>query len=249
MRYFLDLAYQGTAYNGWQSQLNAPSVQESVEKALSTLLRTPTEIVGSGRTDTGVHAEQQFAHFDMFEKEGENIDLPTLKHRLNGLLPFDIAIKHIQSVHDTAHARFDAVERSYEYRINTQKNPFLRGLAYLYRPALDLTLMNESAGKLLEYTDFQAFSKTGSNNKHFFCTLHRAEWVQTEVGYTFHITANRFLYGMVRALVGTLLEVGAGKLSSMDFEKILQSKNRQNAKRAAPPEGLFLTKVKYPYLS
>jgi tRNA pseudouridine38-40 synthase len=244
MRYFLDLAYKGTAYHGWQSQDNATSVQACVAKALSVVLRTDTPVMGSGRTDTGVHAEQQIAHFDSVEV----LDSYTFIAKINALLPYDIAIKALHQVADTAHARFDATERSYQYRITTYKSPFLRELAYHYRPTINLEKMNESASKLLLYQDFQAFSKTGSSNKHFLCHLKRAEWLPTPEGYTFHITANRFLYGMVRALVGTLLEVGVGKLSVADFEEILQSKNRQNAKRSAPPEGLFLTRIVYPYL-
>jgi tRNA pseudouridine38-40 synthase len=241
MRYFLDIAYKGTAYHGWQSQDNALSVQMFIEKALSTILRSEISIVGSGRTDTGVHAEQQIAHFD----SPIPLDERTYLLKINSLLPYDIAIKKLYEVSDEAHARFDATERSYEYRICTQKNPFLKDLAYFFRPVLDIAQMNEAASKLLQYNDFQSFSKTGSSQKHYLCQLKRAEWVETPVGYTFHITANRFLYGMVRALVGTLLEVGVGKMSVDEFENIIQSKNRQHAKRSAPPEGLFLTKVVY----
>lgn len=247
MRYFLEIAYKGTLYKGWQVQNNVPTVQGAIEKALSKLLGTPTELTGSGRTDTGVHATQQFAHFD-YPTAGKVWDKTEILHRLNVMVPHDITIQNVIEVHENAHARFDAIERSYEYRVYTRKSPFLRGLAYLFLPEVDLEAMNEAAGKLLAYEDFESFNKKGSDPKHFICNLQRAEWLRTEVGYTFHITANRFLYGMVRALVGTLLEVGAGKLSIADFETIIQRKNRQAAKRSAPPDGLFLSRVRYPYL-
>ncbi len=244
MRYFLDVSYKGTAYHGWQNQPNAISVQACVEKALSTLLRVSIQTVGSGRTDTGVHAEQQMVHFDTTIA----LDIDTYCLKINALLPFDIAVNQLHAVHDDAHARYDAIARSYEYRIVTHKSPFLQNLACLHRLPVDMQKMNEATALLLQYQDFEAFSKRGSSNKHFLCAIKKATWVQTAVGYTFYITANRFLYGMVRTLVGTLLEVGKGKLTVQDFQAIIESKDRTKAGKAAPPEGLFLTQVKYPYL-
>jgi tRNA pseudouridine38-40 synthase len=241
MRYFLDLSYRGTAYHGWQSQHNANGVQNVLDKALFQILREPICTTGSGRTDAGVHAEQQMVHFDT------NIILDNYTHllKINSVLPYDIAVRCIKAVAPTAHARYDAIARSYQYRITTVKNPFLQDLAYFYNVKLDLDLMNEGAQVLLNCEDFQSFSKTGSNNLHFLCQLMRAEWHRTSYGYVFHITANRFLYGMVRAIVGTLLELGQGKISLQRFEEIIQLKNRKFAGKAAPAHGLFLCEVRY----
>jgi len=244
MRYFLAISYKGTAYFGWQSQPNVKAVQFFVERALTTLLQVPTAVVASGRTDTGVHALQQMVHFD----SPFVLDIAVYLPKINVLLPFDIAANGLYAVHDEAHARFDATARSYEYRVITYKNPFLQHQSHLFRLPIHITNMNEAAGKLLHHKDFQAFTKTGSSNKDCICTVTSAAWIPTEVGYTFCITANRFLYGMVRALVGTLLDVGREKLSVADFEAIIQSKNRQKASASAPPEGLFLSVVRYPYI-
>lgn len=241
MRYFIELAYRGTAYHGWQVQPNAPSVQAEVNRALHTLLRYPVETVGSGRTDTGVHAEQQFVHLDT--------DVPLVNahvYPLNALLPKDIVVKGIFPVADAAHARFDAISRSYQYRILYHKNPFREGLFYLYYRSVSVSLLHEAAAVLPSYSDFQSFSKVHTEVDHFRCTLHEARWEESEHGLVFHVTANRFLRGMVRALVGTLLSVGEGKLSVTQFEEVIRSKDRKRAGRAVPPEGLFLTKVDYP---
>ncbi len=243
MRYFIEIAYQGTHYHGWQLQPNAHTIQAEIERVLQTLFAQKIEITASGRTDTGVHALQQFAHFDC--------DIPlnnyTHLHKINLLLPRDIVVKAIYQVQEEAHARFDATERAYVYYLSAQKNPFKQGL-YTYDHRLyNYDIMNQAAAILLNYHDFQSFSKVKTDVKTFNCTISKAKWVQEGDFYVFHITANRFLRGMVRAIVGTLLEVGKGRLNLKDFEMVIEHKDRQKAGRAAPPEGLFLSKVLYPY--
>jgi tRNA pseudouridine38-40 synthase len=243
MRYFIECSYQGTKYCGWQIQENANTVQAEIEKALSTLLKIPVTIMGSSRTDTGVHAVQQVAHFDI---ENDIQNLENLAYRLNKILPFDISIKRIYPVKDDYHCRFEATSRKYEYRISFLKNPFLRGLYYEFNQDLNIELMNESCQKLFQYHDFECFSKIKTDVKTFNCTIMEATWEKRENDMlVFHIKANRFLRGMVRAIVGTLLEIGAGKLSVEDFEQIILSKNRKKAGRAVPAEGLFLMEVNY----
>ncbi|MFN8355480.1 MAG: tRNA pseudouridine(38-40) synthase TruA [Spirosomataceae bacterium] len=242
MRFFIELAYNGTAYHGWQIQPQATTVQETIEKALSTLLRQPVEIVGSGRTDTGVHAEQQFAHFDTQDR----FDPVQLVYRLNKLLPPDIAIRQIVEVPAQLHARFDATYRKYEYRICRRKSPFLPNMAYFFERPLDVALMNQAAQKLLQYNDFQSFSLVNTQVYTFDCTITEAHWLTQGDMLVFHIKANRFLRGMVRAIVGTLLDVGLGKRPVATFDDIILAKDRRKAGQAAPPEGLFLTEVGYP---
>ena len=243
MRYFIELAYRGTRYHGWQVQPNAPSVQGQLNQALETILRHPVETVGSGRTDAGVHAARQFVH----------LDTPVALHndpylyRLNALLPPDISLRNIFPVADATHARYDALSRSYEYHIIGRKDPFRHGLSYCYHRTPDVALMNEAAARLLLHSAFQSFSKVQTDVNHFRCTLKQAYWAGDGDVLTFHVTANRFLRGMVRALVGTLLEVGEGKLSVDGFEDVIRSRDRGRAGRAVPPEGLFLTDVTYPF--
>lgn len=241
-RYFFEIAYKGTAYAGWQSQPNAIGVQQVVEEKLAILSRQALEIVGSGRTDTGVHCAQQFFHAD-FDFE---IDAETFKRKLNGLLPVDISIKNIFLVLPLSHARFDALSRSYEYRIANEKNPLLVGLVAHYFKPLDVEAMNEAAESLMGEHDFASFSKVNTDVKHFRCTITEAQWKQKDELLVFHISANRFLRGMVRAIVGTLLEVGNGKLTTSEFKEIVLAKDRKKAGMNAPPEGLFLTSVTYP---
>jgi tRNA pseudouridine38-40 synthase len=241
-RYFIELSYKGTQYHGWQVQLNAHTIQQEIQNALSTVLRDSVEIVGSGRTDTGVHARVQVAHFD----SEVHIDVNTLAYKLNSFLPYDIAIKHIKPVKADAHARFDATSRSYEYHITTSKNPFAKDLAYFFTAPLNLGLMNEAAACMLQHTDFESFSRVKTDVNTFNCTVFEARWEQTTDGVVFYISANRFLRGMVRAVTGTLLEVGRGNLTVEQFEKIILSKDRKKAGRALPPEGLYLTAVEYP---
>ncbi len=250
MRYFIELAYKGTNFIGWQRQVKGRSVQQTLEGALATILRQPIEVVGSSRTDTGVHASQQFAHFDL-----EKIipDPDKVVYRLNSLLASDLAIKAIFPVADDVHARFAATHRRYEYRIIRQKNPFFIHEAYIFRPDLDLEAMNAAAAFLLIHKDFESFSKVHTDVKTFLCDITQAEWQQKNVEtlhatslLTFTVQSNRFLRGMVRGLVGTLLEVGTKKRSIPDFEKIILAKNRQVAGPQAPAQGLFLVEVGYP---
>ncbi|WDO12553.1 tRNA pseudouridine(38-40) synthase TruA [Flavobacterium sp. WW92] len=244
MRYFIEFAYNGKNYHGWQQQPNAPSVQETLGKALSVLLRDTIEIMGAGRTDTGVHAKQMFAHFNV----ENSLDIDFLKAKLNSYLPKDIAIIHIHSVSDDAHARFDAVKRTYEYHINTIKDVFEEQHSWYFHQKLDIEKMNQAAKILFEFSDFQCFSKVNTDVKTFQCKIMEADWKQNDNKLIFTIAADRFLRNMVRAIVGTLVEVGIGKTSLEDFRKIIESKDRNQAGPSAPAHGLFLTKVEYPYI-
>ncbi|NVM64017.1 tRNA pseudouridine38-40 synthase [Mucilaginibacter sp. SG538B] len=251
-RYFIELAYNGTAYHGWQIQQNAVSVQELLNKALSTILRQPIETTGCGRTDTGVHAKEFFAHFDApLPPEGGVSALESTPFRgrggLNALLPPDIAIKNIIPVHADAHARFDATSRSYQYHVHFNKDPFLQGASWQLRDVPDINLMNQAAAIMMEYIDFSCFSKSNTQVKTNNCKITRAEWVKTENGIVFHITADRFLRNMVRAIVGTLMMIGREEISPESIREIIESKNRSNAGTSVPACGLYLTKVKYPY--
>lgn len=242
MRYFFEVSYVGTGYAGWQSQRNALGVQAVLEEALSTLFREPTAIVGSGRTDAGVHCAQQFFHADI----NRSIDPEKLLARLNAFLPADIAIRSIQKVIPEAHARYSATSRTYEYRITLRKDPFLDGFALRWHRPLDVQTMNRAAALIVGTHDFTAFSKVKTDVNHFICDVRSANWKLNGSNLTFRITANRFLRGMVRALVGTLLDVGSGKLSLADFTDIVKSKDRRKAGANAPPHGLFLIRVTYP---
>lgn len=241
MRYFFEIAYNGANYNGWQSQHNGTGVQTVVEDALSKLLQTPVKIVGSGRTDTGVHCEQQFFHVDI---EGA-FDIPRLVQKLNSFLPRDIVIPAIRPVKADASARYDAVERTYRYQITRKKNPFLEGLAWHFFKPVDVEAMNRAAALLLGEHDFECFSKVKTDVNHFLCEIKQADWKEQGDMLLFTITANRFLRGMVRAVVGTLLDVGTGKISQKDFQHILKSRDRKKAGANVPPQGLYLTRVKY----
>ncbi|MBL6446174.1 tRNA pseudouridine(38-40) synthase TruA [Fulvivirga sp. 29W222] len=242
MRYFFEVAYNGTNYHGWQIQQNATTIQQLIEEALSVILRTKIPIMGSGRTDTGVHCSQQYFHADL----PENAAISNLRYKLNSFLPPDISINSICKVTDDAHARFTALSRSYEYRITQCKDPFLQNMSYFYPKSLDITTMNEAASLLVGKQDFESFSKVKTDVNNFVCDITEAQWVEKGDLLIFHITANRFLRGMVRAIVGTLLMVGKGKLRKEDFKKIIESKDRKEAGAAAPAAGLFLTAVKYP---
>lgn len=242
MRYFLELSYNGKAYHGWQNQPNAISVQEVVEKALSTLLKVKTPIVGAGRTDAGVHAKQIFAHFDV----DEVLVVKELQYKLNSFLPKDIAIHAIFRVKSDAHARFDAVSRSYLYRLALEKNVFNTDYAYFLKPKLNLEAMKAATQILFEYKDFQCFSKVNTDVKTYNCSIKQAQWHSVENELRFTITADRFLRNMVRAIVGTLINVGTGKLHVQDVHTIIQSKNRSKAGFSVPAHALYLTKVEYP---
>ncbi|WP_234737066.1 tRNA pseudouridine(38-40) synthase TruA [Tellurirhabdus bombi] len=243
MRYFIELSYKGTNYHGWQRQANGLSVQEVLESALSTMLKQPISILGSGRTDAGVHASQQFAHFDV---DNEIKLTSQLLHALNCILPADIAIHTIFPVREEDNARFTAFSRYYQYRIGRQKSPFLADLVYVFRYEVDIERMNEAARLLLRYIDFESFSKVRTSVSHYRCKIEMAEWRVEGPHLVFHIKANRFLYGMVRTLVGTLLDVGQGRMTVDEFEQIILARDRRKAGRSAPANGLFLVEVGYP---
>ncbi|SHJ05073.1 tRNA pseudouridine38-40 synthase [Mesonia phycicola] len=242
MRYFIDLAYDGSLFHGWQIQPNAISVQENLEKALRVAFQKKINVVGAGRTDAGVHAKQLIAHFDVEAK----INAPQLKFKLNTLLPKEIAINAIYQVQDETHARFDAVAREYKYYVTTQKNPFVEAYSYYVKKEIDLDLMNEAAKILLTHRDFKCFSKSKTDVYTYNCDIVFAEWIKQEDLLVFTIKADRFLRNMVRAIVGTLIEVGLHKLSIEDFENVIVSRNRSNAGKSVDAKGLFLTKVEYP---
>jgi tRNA pseudouridine38-40 synthase len=244
MRYFIEFAYNGKNYCGWQYQPHSPSVQETLNKALSTLLRKEIDMVGAGRTDTGVHARQMYAHFDYEEV----IDSEALTKRLNAFLPKDIVVYRFKLLHDDAHARFDAVSRTYEYHINTYKDAFNNEGSWFYFHNLDVDKMNEAAQLLFQYIDFKCFSKTHTDVKTFNCKVTQAHWRQNGTHLIFTVTADRFLRNMVRAIVGTLIDVGLGKITLLDFRQIIENRDRKAAGFSVPAHGLYLTKVKYPYL-
>jgi tRNA pseudouridine38-40 synthase len=242
VRYFFEIAYLGKNYAGWQSQANATGVQAIVEHALVTLLREPLKIIGSGRTDAGVHCEQQFFHADI-ERE---FDQQHLLVKLNSFLPPDIAIRSIRKVRDEGHARYSAIQRTYQYRITLKKDPFLSGQALHYLKPLNVSTMNEASALLVGVHDFKSFSKVKTDVNNFVCHVNSARWKKRKHGLIFTISANRFLRGMVRAIVGTLLEVGEGKLLVQKFKEIINNKDRRDAGPNVAPHGLFLVEVKYP---
>ncbi|MCF6128653.1 tRNA pseudouridine(38-40) synthase TruA [Flavobacterium sp. AS60] len=244
MRYFIELAYKGTNYHGWQYQPGADSVQETLNKALSLLLKTDIDIVGAGRTDTGVHAKQMFAHFD-FDNE---LDAPQLVHKLNSFLPKDIAIFNILKVSDEAHARFDATKRTYEYHIHTTKDVFENEGSFQFQLPLDIDKMNEACQILFKHNDFECFSKVNTDVHTFNCVIFEANWTRGGNKLVFTISADRFLRNMVRAIVGTMINIGTGKINLADFEKIIDSKDRSQAGFSVPAHGLYLTKIEYEYL-
>ncbi len=242
-RYFIQIRYKGTRYHGWQIQPNAITVQEVVEKALTTLLRESIAVTGAGRTDTGVHASFFMAHFDSSNRELDNNDF---LYKLNGILPVDIAVHSILNVPDNAHARFDAVSRTYKYYISREKNPFREDTAYRYLRPLDVEKMNEAAQILFDYNDFSSFSKLHTQVKTHRCKILEAKWEKENTKLVFTIKADRFLRNMVRAIVGTLLEVGKGKMDDKDFRKIIEAKDRGKAGTSVPAYGLFLVDIAYP---
>ncbi|MFK5981417.1 MAG: tRNA pseudouridine(38-40) synthase TruA [Flavobacteriaceae bacterium] len=242
MRYFIELAYNGKNYHGWQIQPDTITVQGVLEKALSVLLRKELQVVGAGRTDAGVHAKQLFAHFDFDEID----DVSDLHFKLNSFLPKDISIQKIFQVKEDAHARFNAVEREYKYLISLKKNPFTEDFAHLIHHQPNIDLMNEAANELLNYKDFQCFSRSNTDVKTYYCDVKEAHWKKENSQLIFTIKADRFLRNMVRAIVGTLLDVGYKKTSLEEFHSILKSKNRSKAGASAPSKGLYLTRVVFP---
>lgn len=241
-RYFFEIAYHGANYNGWQSQPNALGIQAVVEEVLSKVFRTPVAIVGSGRTDTGVHCKQQFFHTDI----ASDFDSKLLIQKLNSFLPRDISINSVRQVRPDASARYDAIERTYRYRITTVKNPFLQGLAWHYFKQVSIDNMNRAAAYMVGEHDFECFSKVKTDVNHFICSVTKASWSRKGDDLVFVISANRFLRGMVRAVVGTLLDVGTGKVSYDEFVSIIESRDRKKAGQNVPAYGLYLEKVKYP---
>ena len=242
MRYFFNISYNGANYHGWQIQQNATSVQDVIQEKLRLLLKVNMDITGSGRTDTGVHALQQYFHADI---ENE-IDCDDFEYHLNAVLPFDIAVHSIRPVSQNAHARFDAISRSYIYKFVLHKDPFRLGLAYNYHRELDLEKLNQASKILLGRHDFESFSKVKTQVNNFYCEVINAYWRQDGNEFSFHIEANRFLRGMVRAIVGTLLMVNEEKIEKERIHEILASKDRSKAGRSVLPEGLYLSKIKYP---
>ena len=243
MRYFIELSYHGKMYHGWQIQPNENSVQETIEKALSVLLRDEITVVGCGRTDSGVHASQFFLHFDIKQA----IDKEKLKFRLNSFLPKDIAIFQIIEVNDTAHARFDAIARSYVYRISVEKNVFLTDSSLqMSNTNLNVKMMNEAAKLLLNYKDFKCFSRSKTDVRTYDCDISQAFWKKEDKLLVFYVTADRFLRNMVRAMVGTLLKVGQLEMSLDDFVAVIESRDRTKAGASVKAKGLFLSKVDYP---
>ncbi len=248
------MAYNGTNYHGWQCQPNATSVQETLNKAMSIVLNYHINLVGAGRTDTGVHAKEMYAHFD-FERP---FDAQSLVHKLNSYLPKDIVVYDIIPVHNEAHARFDAKKRTYKYHINNFKDAFLQDESWYFYQELDIDLMNKASEILFKHIDFQCFSKVNTDVNTFDCTIFEARWTrgiaeqgiakQEKDKLVFTISANRFLRNMVRAIVGTLINVGLHKISLDDFNVIIKSKNRENAGISVPAHGLYLTKIDYDYL-
>ena len=250
MRYFVTFSYDGGRYHGWQIQPNGVSVQEKLQEALSTLLREEISVTGAGRTDTGVHARMMVAHFDLPSNckfDGtDGVDCEQLTYKLNRLLPQDIAVQKVEAVSDEMHARFSAKWRTYHYYIHTRKEPFLRAYSCEMHYPLDFAKMNEAAQRLLGYEDFGAFCKSGADVKTTLCTVTKAEWIQTSpTTWYFEITANRFLRNMVRAVVGTLIDVGRGRLSVDEFCKVIEGKKRTEAGESMPGHALFLENIVY----
>lgn len=241
MRYFITLSYDGTAYHGWQIQPHSISVQEELHKALSTLLRQPMEVVGAGRTDTGVHARKMVAHFDYGE-----LDCPQLVYKLNKILPRDIAVQKVEAVAEDMHARFSAKSRTYNYFVHLSKDPFRRAYSWQVYGEPDFDLMNRAAEVLMEYRDFTSFSKLNTDTKTNDCTITEAHWDRVGDGqWCFTISANRFLRNMVRAIVGTLLEVGRGRMTIEQLRQVIEAKDRCRAGDSVPGNALFLVEVEY----
>ena len=257
MRFFVTLSYDGTRFHGWQVQPNGISVQEELQRALSLLLRRDISVTGAGRTDTGVHARMMVAHFDFSgewgevrgetgEMRGERIDCQQLAYKLNRILPQDIAVQRVEQVADDMHARFSAIARTYYYYVHTFKSPFLRHYSCELHYDLDFALMNQAAAFLLEYEDFGAFCKSHADVKTTLCNVMKAEWMETAPGqWRFEIKANRFLRNMVRAVVGTLIEVGRHRLTLDDFCRVIEGKRRTEAGESMPAHALFLEKIEY----
>jgi len=245
MLLFAEISYKGKDYHGWQKQPNAISIQSVVEEAFNIILRKKKfTCIGCGRTDSGVHAEQFYFHFET----DEEIQFNDFVYKVNTLLPADIAVHRLLEVPEGAHARFDAVSRTYKYHINLKKNPFLTDLSYYNSRELDIDTMNQACKCLFDYKDFTSFSKVQTDTKTNNCVIKKAQWKRNGDSIVFEITADRFLRNMVRAIVGTMIEVGLGKLTTDQFKKVIENKDRGEAGTSVPGHGLFLTKVIYPYI-
>ena len=242
MRYFFEISYKGTNYHGWQIQNNAISVQQVIQEKLKLLLNKSIDIVGSGRTDAGVHAKTQIFHADF----AEELNFADFGYHLDAVLPKDICIKSIRPVKQEAHARFDALSRSYQYVIVNKKDPFQINQAYIYNKSVNLDKLNAASKLLVGKYNFESFSKVKTQVNNFNCEVFLANWIKSDNQIVFQIKANRFLRGMVRAIVGTLLLVSEDKIAQEDVTEILLSRSRKNAGRSAPPDGLFLWQIDYP---
>ena len=242
MRYFIEISYLGTNYHGWQSQPNAITIQEITENCLSKILNNPVKLVAAGRTDAGVHAKQMYAHFDSDMKIN---DIKSFEHKVNSFLPKDIVVRKLIFVNDNAHARFDALYREYEYHISLKKNPFVIDKAYFFKKSLDIKKMNKCCNIMLQYTNFKSFSKSKTDVKTYDCKIYEAKWMLNENYLIFKIKADRFLRSMVRAIVGTLIEIGLGKITEKEFKLIIEKKDRQLAGFSVPAHALFLKKIDY----
>ena len=243
-RYFIELAFKGTAYNGWQVQPNGMGVQQVIEENLAILIKEKVRLTGAGRTDTGVHASYFVAHFT---SGSEFMILPgEILRKLNHMLPDDIAIYSIFPVSPADHSRFSAISRTYKYFISLRKNPFKKEISYQLNTMPDKDAMNKAAEELLKYNDFGSFCRTGTNVKNHICRVHLAQWEQYDEMLIFTIQANRFLRNMVRAIVGTLIDTGYGKITVEGFREIIEAKDRSKARTSAPAQGLFLTDIEYP---
>lgn len=239
-RYFIEVAYKGTRFSGFQIQENAATVQSEVEMAFKTLHRTPVALTGSSRTDAGVHALQNYFHFDFAGPVN-----PQFLYKMNAVLPDDIVVRNLYLMHEEAHSRFDAVGREYEYRLYRSKNPFLKGVAYYYPYVLDHSLLKEAAAIVKEQTNFFAFAKTNTQVKNFRCSIYKSEWIERDELLIYNVAGNRFLRGMVRLLTATLMKVGRGQLSMEDFTALFAS-SEEKCSFSIPPTGLFLKEVRYP---
>ncbi len=241
MRYFLEVSYRGTNYSGFQSQKNANTIQAEIQKAFKIILKEEIELTGSSRTDAGVHAHQNYFHFDIKSELSSQ-----LLYNLNSILPGDIAVKKLLKVNDDDHCRFDAISREYKYFIYKKKNPFLIDRAFYFPYTLDLDSMQNAAAILREYSDFTSFSKRNTQVKSFVCEIKESKWLIEDECFVYHVKANRFLRGMVRALAATMLKVGRGKINLGAFRNIIESKDCSLANFAVPSHGLFLINVSFP---
>jgi len=243
-RYFIKLSFKGTNYHGWQSQPNANTVQAEIERALATLTHESTETTGAGRTDAGVHANNYFAHFDTDHNLAENP--ADFVYKLNSILPGDICVHHILPVIPDAHARYSAISRTYTYTISRFKDPFTPEFSWYYPLPLDISAMNEASFSLKKFSDFTSFSKLHSDVKTNNCRVLEALWTEEDAKLVFTIKADRFLRNMVRAIVGTMIDAGKGKIKASELEKIIEGKNRSLAGFSVPAQGLMLWEIEYP---